>query len=301
MERDMKPVIVGISGRSGEEPLSPDRMSGGRIARMMGLDRDRYLSEVLRTNLYRTPDRDDGEDCLAWTRRSVVVSGRRVVTLGRRVSSAAGIEGDWFRWQLMDGSVGASSPHPSGRSRWWNDPKNRSVAEAFYRRLSMPTVHVEGPDGGGKTTLVKSIMKMNLGFDLVPTDGPPADWPDCLRRIERRIAPGLLCDRSSGLISELVYGPVIRGSTVVDEETLWGTARSLSRCVSFIYCRPKVLSPRRRSGEDPTHCSAVEASLDRLRKRYDYVMETVQMLGCRVVRYDRDKMTVEEVVRCAVS
>jgi hypothetical protein len=68
------------------------------------------------------------------------LSGRTVVFVGRRVAQAFGCKSDWFRWDRVffkDGSEFrfAVIPHPSGRNRWWNDPKNVDQAEKFLRDL----------------------------------------------------------------------------------------------------------------------------------------------------------------------
>lgn len=164
-----------------------------------------------------------------------------------------------------------------------------------------PCIHIEGPDGSGKTTLVK-WMADRLGFPMIPTDDPPKSWEECLARIERRVHPGLVCDRSSGLISELVYGPVLRGGTIVPEDVMWKVVETLIReaPITFVYCRPpeEALNPSFRPEEDPRHVEGVKSRQSQLVARYDEVMAQVSRMGGRVIRYDRTRQTPEEVVAC---
>jgi uracil-DNA glycosylase len=72
----------------------------------------------------------------------------RVVILGMDAARLMGLRwgrGDslWFRWEWDSTRGGlhyaglyyAVAPHPSGRSRWWNNPENVERARAFFREL----------------------------------------------------------------------------------------------------------------------------------------------------------------------
>lgn len=79
-------------------------------------------------------------------------------------------------------------------------------------------VIVEGPDGGGKTTLVDRLSRA-LGVEVheracTSSDGPV---PELCRWVERDLSgpSGGLYDRHP-LISETIYGPIIRGHMVED-------------------------------------------------------------------------------------
>jgi len=43
-----------------------------------------------------------------------------------------------FRWldEFGDGALVAVAPHPSGVSRWWNDPANLRRARRFWHKLA---------------------------------------------------------------------------------------------------------------------------------------------------------------------
>jgi hypothetical protein len=295
-----RPILVGIDpGGNPGGPLDPDFPSGARIANLCGLGSYDYLDRLDRVNLYpaSTPVQLDSS---AAANLRPLLRGRRVVFLGRRVSEAFGWDGEgWFRWRRGDDFVAAVSPHPSGLSRWWNDPVNVEQARDFYSSLLLPCVHVEGVDGSGKTTLAGWLAR-ERGLALVPTDDPPFTWAECLGRVQLRVGTGVVCDRSSGLISELVYGPVLRGGTITPESELWQVAASLANAVTFVYCRPPVheLRPTFRDSEDPDHVRGVRQRVVDLVDRYDRVMARLAATGATVVRYDRTAQGLGEVLEC---
>ena len=63
--------------------------------------------------------------------------GAVVLLLGRQVASLAGLGGvEPFEWRAVEwGGVGCYFPHPSGRSRWWNDRANVERAREFMEGL----------------------------------------------------------------------------------------------------------------------------------------------------------------------
>ena len=294
----MRPILVGLDpGRNGPEPLSPYSPSGWRLARYAGMTREEFQTAFDRVNLYpciTNPVYDDR----AAQNLLPLLRGRRVVALGRRVSKILGFAAS-MEWFVQYGYVGTSFPHPSGRSHWWNDTANVVDAERFLGDLRRPCIHVEGPDGSGKSTLVDQLGLL-LKCTKMRTQDPPRSWGECLRRINQRVAPGLVCDRSSGLISELVYGPVLRGGTVAPESVVWDVVQSLVHAVVFVYCRPgqKSLQPTFRRGEDPLHVRAVTRKSRALVEQYDRVMAKLSSMGARVIRYDWTYQSPEEVARC---
>lgn len=294
----MKIILVGLDGTPGVDPLDPSKGSGARLAALAGLSPGAFLDRFDRIDLF--PPGGGDRPWEAVLEILPVLRGRRVVALGRVVADALGVGPDWFRWRRCSRFVGCAMPHPSGLSHWWNDPSNVDTARVFMEGLLRPCVHVEGPDGSGKSTLVDSIVAAT-GLRKIPTDDPPSSWEECLSRVGKRLDPGIVCDRSSGLISELVYGPVLRGSTIVDEEEIWWVVRSIVHAVKFVYCRPPefALSLEFRTGESPSHVSQVKSNLGRLSRRYDEVFERLYREGAQVIRYDRmSGQTPSEVIRC---
>lgn len=164
---------------------------------------------------------------------------------------------------------------------------------------NLPTVHVEGPDGSGKTTFAERLAA-ELGRPFVPTENPPSSWAECLARIAVRTVPGVVCDRSSGLVSELVYGPVFRGGVLAPggEEELWAVVRAVAPAVVWVYCRPlaAVIIPTFRPGEPYYLVRAVSTRGPEILARYDAVMVRLES-EARVVRYDWTRDDFDTTIR----
>lgn len=145
----MKPLLVGECYDG--ECLGLDTPSGFRLCAIMGVDPDDYLERYVRRNLCSE----------AWEHVAAVAAAKRIavnamyrtgpdriVLLGRRVADAfkdaldsmgaAGLA----RLELLEGycCVGWAKdrevvfvvlPHPSGKSRVWNDPKALKRARAL--------------------------------------------------------------------------------------------------------------------------------------------------------------------------
>lgn len=56
-----------------------------------------------------------------------------VLLAGRNVGEAFGLAADYFEWRRRGATRYVVIPHPSGVSRWWNDPRNVIRASAFLR------------------------------------------------------------------------------------------------------------------------------------------------------------------------
>lgn len=127
---------------------------GRRLARLMGATEDQYRRRTRRVNLLtRWPGRASGNGS-AWPVKRARRSARRmedaglfappdriVILLGRRVAAAFGLGGaPWFTSFQMASSQGMPAevvvaPHPSGASRWWNEPANVARARRFWRSV----------------------------------------------------------------------------------------------------------------------------------------------------------------------
>ena len=299
----MRPIIVGIDpGKNEAEPLSPDFPSGARLAQLADMTVEEFRLKFDRVNLHPVAGHPQSQDWDAARNLFLILRGRRVIALGPRVAYALA-DGDdykpYLKWVRRDEYITAAIAHPSGRNRWWNDPENVDAAQAFMSKAALPCIHVEGPDGSGKSTLVKYLSKI-LKYRVRPTQNPPKSWMECSARIRDRIEPGIVCDRSSGLISELVYGPVLRGGTLLKEELMWDCVRSIIHSVVFVYCRPPLerITPTFRPLEDPTHVEGVVTRQMDLVDRYDVVMAQLSREGARVIRYDWTRQEPMEVAKC---
>lgn len=146
----MKPLLVGECYDG--ECLGLDTMSGFRLCAIMGVDPDDYLERYVRRNLCPGGLWDPAA-AVAAAKRIVLnamfqIGSTKVVLLGRRVADAfkealedLGVN-DLTKLELLEGycCFGDSNsveivfvvlPHPSGKSRVWNDPKSLRRARAL--------------------------------------------------------------------------------------------------------------------------------------------------------------------------
>jgi hypothetical protein len=301
----MNLIIIGIEPEKSpgsQTPLSPQGLLWGELAWIMNCTPNRFKAQTDGINLHPTSLLPSGWDSSSAVNLLGLLRGRRVILLGSRVSEAFGLGNrpEYLRWNRVNGGVQATLPHPQIDDLWWGEGENQMKAQEFLKRALRPCVHVEGPEGSGKSRMANSLAR-RLGLDLRPTQNPPATWSECEKRIRIRIEPGIVCDRSSGLVSELVYGPILRGKTVCPEPVLWSIVRETLHSVTYIYCRPPYVSmaPTVREGEDPDHVKACREESENLVCRYDEVFTRITQMGGRVIRYDwTSDQTNEEVARC---
>lgn len=116
--------------------------SGRHLARLVGYQGPNemllYMLDFERTNVVVAPE--EWRDRALVARRVAEVSrrmtGRRTILLGSRVAAAFDAESlpllEWVPLVDDPGHV-ARVPHPSGRSRWWNDADNTEAARRFLR------------------------------------------------------------------------------------------------------------------------------------------------------------------------
>lgn len=135
-------TIVGQApGPSGGEPFRG--RSGARLAALMGLASVEELAD--RANLVNVLSSFPGKaragkgDAFPLERarraaRRMRLAGT-ILFAGKGVARAFGIGGaEYFEWRAIDAATTAAViPHPSGVSRWWNEPGNEERARAFLR------------------------------------------------------------------------------------------------------------------------------------------------------------------------
>ena len=142
----MRPLIIGQapSMEHGEDEALSGR-SGERLARFCGLTIPEFLETFDRENLVETfpgkagkGDRFPGprEARRLAERSRPGVGGRRVVVLGFSTAAAFDLTHPTLTFAPHWGAEFAFSPHPSGVSRWWNDPENLRRATAFWVELA---------------------------------------------------------------------------------------------------------------------------------------------------------------------
>lgn len=134
----MRVTLIGEAPRRrGQEPF--EGRSGDRLRKLVGAE---CYDQLQKANLFQTPQPRAGRGWsfnLARAREAVVDFDlpRGVLLLaGKRLAAAFGIDPDhvyFVPWSLR-GRPAFVVPHPSGTSRWWNDPMARARAVRFFRR-----------------------------------------------------------------------------------------------------------------------------------------------------------------------
>lgn len=160
---------------------------------------------------------------------------------------------------------------------------------------------VEGPDGGGKSTLVRNLSDVyKIAYE--GSGGKVADERDLMRRLnEVEISPYKLFDRSSH-ISNWVYAVALETDPYRD---LAYHQRRLA------FWNPIVIHCRRASVEDhrenvskaikahktSEYLDAVMENLDRIYRLYDIYFESLsEDKGVRVIRYDWSTTSLSTLV-----
>lgn len=102
---------------------------------------------------------------------------------------------------------------------------------------------LEGPDGAGKTTLANQLSAA-LNIAVQHSGGPPKSREEIIER-QRTLNDRLrrkelfIADRVP-LISDSVYGPIIRGGTPFETLPHFGIELRMYLTAPIIYCRPPI-------------------------------------------------------------
>lgn len=141
-----RPRILIVGQAPGPTPSTSrralDGRCGRRLERLMGIP-EGALPRVARTvNLLpewpgRSPSGKGDRFPVAEASQVAATLMLRGVVLfaGRGVAAAFGVRAPFFRWLRLGSARVAVVPHPSGISRWWNDPRNQDTAARFFRAL----------------------------------------------------------------------------------------------------------------------------------------------------------------------
>lgn len=147
-------LLVGEQPRPGGNPQLPlwpwpKNGSGGRLLAMSGMQLIDYFRLLARVNVSRQPvarwSANGARQRGLWLLRGLP-DGTRVVACGARARDALGVS-DFFLLHpmytgmedmLQDGGAGprvevVAIPHPSGRTREYNDPDNAKLARGWIR------------------------------------------------------------------------------------------------------------------------------------------------------------------------
>lgn len=135
---------------------------------------------------------------------------------------------------------------------------------------------VEGPDGAGKTTLIKALLErwpfLQLAPRVVSKDAEAmVDLPAWVENnLDHWGEKPMLFDRHR-LISETIYGPVLRGSAEqgfdnVVQMMLWMRAFYLCQPI-IIYCLPPLEVVKTNIWDDPDN-AVVEGKMEAIYQMY---------------------------------
>lgn len=156
----------------------------------------------------------------------------------------------------------------------------------------MSLIVVEGVDASGKSTLLEQIrlsVKKRYFVTVRHSCRPLKDWhvrnfldmvedySECLE---------IIADRHP-LISEPIYGPLLRGENLIDGiETLDSAAIRLKDTVErVIYCRPSRSTIKSNLYNLP-QLEGVIPHIDSLIDAYDDRMDQLRRIGVRIIPYD---------------
>jgi hypothetical protein len=131
------PPNLNVPGANGG-PAFLETQSGRRLARILGLPSVEWMVEhYVCLNVFDQPV--DAINPRA-ARDSATAKIRLhdpdvVLCCGVTPRNALGLDA-WMKLQyLPDGTIVGAIPHPSGKTRFWNDPKNVDLARSFFSRL----------------------------------------------------------------------------------------------------------------------------------------------------------------------
>jgi len=166
---------------------------------------------------------------------------------------------------------------------------------------------VEGADGSGKTGVAERLAGL-LGAKKLHEGGPPKTREEGIRRMEWQFDSfGQVLDRAF-IISEMIYGPIIRGSLIVEEDVIEGWAdRFIRKGWILIYCRPSdrtileyarkgtmesVIASSKKIYKEDGHVELVKIRMEKILEAYDARIDDLRRRGMEVFYHVRDKSFV---------
>lgn len=160
----------------------------------------------------------------------------------------------------------------------------------------MSIVIVEGVDGSGKSTLIRKLREQSKRyFWIASSSSRPKTLPDLQDALHwvgqaSYLKLPIVCDRFP-LISEVVYGPILRGSNLLDQlnrRDQASAAALLSEVDRIIYCRPHKDVIKENLSKN-LQMDGVKNRLGDLINRYDDVMDSLRDDNIYVIGYDYTK------------
>jgi hypothetical protein len=154
---------------------------------------------------------------------------------------------------------------------------------------------VEGVDGSGKTTVIRDLRTQSRTYFWVASSSRrPSTLPalcDALYWLSQASSLPLpiICDRFP-LISEPIYGPILRGKSMLEEMNGRNKSKNadlMHQIDRVIYCRPpRAEIIKNLKITESSQLGGVIDNLDRLLFSYDSKMDSLRDQGVYVHRYD---------------
>ena len=149
---------------------------------------------------------------------------------------------------------------------------------------------VEGPDGGGKSYLAQLISD-ETGFPVLHSGGFKED----IRvRTERYLSMSNTTFDRFPIISENVYGPILRGKSLLPWEEYFPRLQQVDYLL--VYCRTDIWTLEKTKQEAKKHkpqsfIDRIMKELLAITKRYDELMEYL-----KPIRFDRREQSCAELI-----
>jgi hypothetical protein len=173
----------------------------------------------------------------------------------------------------------------------------------------MRLIAVEGPDGAGKSTLVKKLSE-SLGREVIHTGGPPKnkdEWVQRMMNIRAIKDDKVIIDRIPH-VSEQIYGPLYERDQVFDNPDFLDR-ELLEINPVVIYCRLALademlthMSRETKAHKPQTHFDLVISHFGRIVNAYDSKFQSLKTRGLQVRQFDwsrDDYDTLLEFLQCA--
>ena len=151
---------------------------------------------------------------------------------------------------------------------------------------------VEGMDGVGKTTLVDYFVSNGMKKYHFDYDVKNMDLMTKYMRILKEDTGSLVLDRS--FISEMVYGPVLRGKSKIDLEEytkLLMAYKQVDTSIIYLTASKETLIARRLS--DISDYNTIMQYYDLLNKQYDSIMDRLYKISSALNKKDNNELVNE--------
>ena len=177
----------------------------------------------------------------------------------------------------------------------------------------MTVLVLEGPDGGGKSTLLQAIKDADMNLETLHPGKPPTDYMSLLEMLNSQIQVPKqairVYDRLT-CISEWVYRPFRIDPTidVVNEQGVYSSLLESQMVIGahmnwvIIYCRPDtevLLSQSHLFNENDTDDTirVVQEHAKEIIYTYDALMVRLERFGFKVVRFDYINHDMDELIK----